>query len=152
MRFPSYTVAAALRDAFVRGTPPSPRGSALISPGHHYRSACMLLQSALCAGQSAFWHALPQYWTDLHPLHSCSLPLSSMSAVTPHPAHCRTLRPPRRAGAVPMRGLVPPPSPKSCAPDGCSSLELARAAALFRGASLAFPPVGSGVRAALAVG
>jgi hypothetical protein len=63
-------------------------------------AACRRMHVALCAAQCSFWHAFPQYLTDLHPLQSRGLPFSNIPSVTPHPAHGQTLR------AVRLRALA----------------------------------------------
>lgn len=58
---------------------------------HYPCAACWHLQLALCMGQCTFWHVCPQYRTDLHTLHSLSLPFPIISFVAPHHAHSVTL-------------------------------------------------------------
>jgi hypothetical protein len=79
------------------------------------RAACRRLHVALCAGQSAFWHAFPQYRTVLHALHSFSLPSSDLSAVIPQCAHVRLAY---RVGLARARE-TPPGDVGSGAPENC---------------------------------
>jgi hypothetical protein len=147
---------------------------------HHIsaRAAPRRLHSGLCLGQSAFWHAVPQYCTERHPLQSCSLqlvtvttphvparhPLQSGSlqsfafAVIPHIAHARMVRSACGGRSVPSRD-PPLPSPSDL-PFACSGSGLTRAAPEVSSPSLrgllpeseVFPALGFGRLAWLGAG
>jgi hypothetical protein len=76
---------------------------------------CRRLHVALCAGQSAFWHAFPQYRTALHALHSFSLPSSDLSVLILQCAHVDAAPPERLARTCD----TPPGDIGSEAPKGC---------------------------------
>jgi hypothetical protein len=96
----------------------------------YFGAACRRLQMALCTGQSSFWHAFPQYLTDLQAVHSSSLLFASISEVAPQCAHARTLPPPRRAGLLATRVDPSPGNTGSATLDGSASSGLPRESAL----------------------